>query len=107
MSQLKKVAAEMRKLAFAGKSGSPTFRTVQGWTFGLSYGPVPIPPREVFDRFKGDLAKRLGLPELASYDEVVAASEKTTHVVNDWVFSASLHPRGRSSTEVDWRLLGQ
>jgi hypothetical protein len=28
-------------------------------------------------------------------------------VIDDqWIFSASLHPRGRSSTQEDWKLLG-
>lgn len=105
------VAAAMRKEARRNTGKEPTFRIFNGWKFGLSYGPVPLPAREEVERFKGPIAERTGSPALgkASYEQIattVALADVTHAKDNQWIFSASLHPRGRGSVEADWRFLG-
>ena len=118
-AEVDNVAREMRKEAksvstksFFGTRPSkraagkgPAFRILCGWKFGLSYGPVPVPERAVTDAIKGPIAERIGRPDLAAatYEEIAAAAQRE----RQWIFSASLHPRGRSSVDADWELLGQ
>ena len=107
-SDVAAVAAVMRKEAKRSTGKDPTFRIFRGWKFGLSYGPVPLPPREVVNALKGPVAQRVGVPELgaATYEQIAAAS--TEHAANrQWILSACLHPRGRGSVEEDWCFLGQ
>ena len=106
------VAAVMRKDAKRATGKDPTFRIFRGWKFGLSYGPIPLPPREVVDALKRSVAERVGNPAIgaASYDQIAAATEAMTAagaVDRQWILSACLHPRGRSSVDEDWHLLGQ
>ena len=107
------VAAAMRKEAMRNTGKAPTFRIFNGWKLGLSYGPVPLPPnREMVDRLKGSLSARIGDPRLgsATYEQLAEANdvaEKSRLLAQQWIFSACLHPRGRSSTEADWTFLGQ
>lgn len=103
-------AEVMRKEACRNTGKPPTFRIFSGWKFGISYGPVPLPAKQIVDTIKGPLAKRVGHPELgtASYEQIEAVTRANTRV-NDqqWIFSACLHPRGRSSNEEDWKFLGR
>jgi hypothetical protein len=106
------VARALRKEAKARTGKPPTFRIFRGWKFGLSYGPLPMPDRAVIEALKGPIAARVGQPELAhaSYEQIAAAvacADKTPAYDHQWIFSASLHPRGRASIEDDWTLLGQ
>ena len=112
LSDVEAVAAVMRKYAQRATGKDPTFRIFRGWKFGLSYGPIPLPPREVVDALKGSVAKRIDAPELgaASYEQIAAAADAMTAagaVDRQWILSACLHPRGRSSVDDDWHLLGQ
>lgn len=106
------VATELVKDARLHRGKGPAFRIFEGWSFGLSFGPV-MPTPEVFDRFKDSVAARLGAGKLLAgmtYDEFSRKLEETRSLDEDlgdrWIFSASLYPRGRGSTEKDWRLLG-
>lgn len=106
------VARVMRKEALKNTGKDPTFRIYRGWKFGLSYGPVPTPTREQWVMFKDDLMKRLRLPAMpSSYEDMLESLEKLGKIggvlLPEWIFSASLHPRGRSSVEADWHLYGQ
>jgi hypothetical protein len=106
------VAKALRKEAKRNTRKDPSFRIFTGWKFGMSYGPVALPSREVVDAYKGPVSRRMSVPELgvASYEQIAAASARmdALHVVDhQWILSASLHPRGRSSAEEDWRFLGQ
>ena len=112
MTAVRDVAAALRKEAKKNTGKEPRFRIYEGWKFGLSYGPVPLPPKEVVDRFKGPIAERLGAPQLAeaTYEQIAAINADTdaTHALDhQWIFSACLHPRGRGSVEADWNLLGR
>ena len=111
------VARVMRKEALKNTGKAPTFRIYRGWRFGLSYGPVPMPTREEWHLLKDSLIKRLGLGHLmtapSSYEDMLAAVAKLDVTLGDdafrreWIFSASLHPRGRSSVQEDWRFYGE
>ena len=105
------IARVMRKAACKTRGKGPEFRVFAGWKFGLSRGPVPLPDKQVVDSFKESLGQRIGRPDLgaASYEEIAAASEAADAgklLDHQWIFSASLHPRGRGCSEEDWRLLG-
>jgi len=114
------VARVMRKEAIKNTGKEATFRIYRGWKFGLSYGPMPVPTRETWEgleRLPGGIAsiiKRFGLkaPDVLTYDEfrkhldAVGDTLKAVHE-SEWILSASLHPRGRSSVEADWRFYGQ
>jgi hypothetical protein len=104
-AEVDNVARVMRKEAKRVTGKAPAFRILRGWKFGLSYGPVPVPERAVTDAIKGPIAERIGRPDLAAatYEEIAAAAQRE----RQWIFSASLHPRGRSSVDADWELLGQ
>jgi hypothetical protein len=107
------VGAALRKDAKRNTGKEPSFRFFNGWKFGLSYGPTPMPGRDVVDRFKKSVAERLGAPKEiaeASYEKLAEMSQAVdaAHLLDhEWIFSASLHPRGRGSVEADWNLLGQ
>jgi hypothetical protein len=106
------IAAVMIKEAKRSRGGEPAFRIAFGWKFGLSYGPTPLPDKEVVDRFKGPIGQRMGEPSFATATyEQIADAQKVGDALglidHQWVFSASLHPRGRASVDDDWRLLGQ
>jgi hypothetical protein len=95
-----------------GSEPGPAFRIFKGWSFGLSFGPV-MPSRQDFEKFKQPVAERLGVGRLLvgmTFDEVSHKLEESRSLGEDlgdrWIFSASLYPRGRSSVEKDWRLLG-
>lgn len=102
------VAAALCKEAKQSTGRGPAFRIFRGWRLGLSYGPIPLPPRDVVNALKGPVATRVGAPKLgeASYEEIFAANA-VKDVDRQWIFSASLHPRGRSSVENDWFFLGK
>jgi hypothetical protein len=111
------VASSMRKEAELTRKkggGPPAFRVASGWKFGLSHGPVPTPTREVWERLGDSVMDKFGFKNKpSSYDEFLRMLEEAkAHgadqlLSREWIFSASLHPRGRSSTEADWRFLGQ
>jgi hypothetical protein len=118
------VASAMRKDALKNVGKDPLFRIYRGWKFGLSYGSLPMPTREVWEKLSalpGGIASiitRIGFKEVPkdlSYDAFLSQLEAAKKVglglevinKNEWIWSASLHPRGRSSVEEDWRLFGQ
>jgi hypothetical protein len=117
------VARAMRKDALKNVDKDPLFRIYRGWKFGLSYGSPPVPTREVWEKLAalpGGIASiitRIGFKEVPkdlSYDAFLSQLEAAKKVGlglevihNEWTCSASLHPRGRSSDEEDWRLFGQ
>lgn len=57
---------------------------------------MKVPGNLTYDEFRA---------QLAAAKEVVDAID--TLRKNEWIFSASLHPRGRSSVEEDWRFYGE
>ena len=102
------------------KTGDTVFRTVQGWRFGLSYGHVRTATREEFEHVKSGRGSAFAnktakpLTDKMSYEEYVERSEAAGDKLKmmgftdrTWVLSASLWPRGRSSTTRDWDYLGQ
>ena len=113
------VAHAMKKEAVKQTGKDPSFRIVHGWKFGLSYGPVSEITREMFERFGASLAKRFGWKEdalPATWEEFVVryeaekmrAGERGEELrKKEWILSASLHPRERSSTEADWIFAGR
>jgi len=113
------VAYAMKKEAVKQTGKDPSFRIVHGWKFGLSYGPVPEITREMFERFGASIVKRFGWKEdalpatweefLVRYEAEKALAGKAGAELRkkEWIFSASLHPRGRSSTEADWIFAGR
>jgi hypothetical protein len=108
------IATAMRKEAKRNVGNDPIFRVYRGWNLGLSYGILPTPSRETWEHFKDDLTKRMGLKTKPhTYEEMLAAVEAgklrgaTDPHAYEWIFSASLYPRGRSSTEEDWHLYGE
>jgi hypothetical protein len=108
-AERKDVAAALRKEARKASGKSPVVRIFAGWKFGLSFGHVPLPVREVVERFKGSVSRRVGVPE-PTYEELAVAdavSAATPALDRRWIFSASLHPCGRSSIEMDWDTLGK
>lgn len=121
------VACVMRKEALKNTGRDPTFRIYRGWRFGLSFGPVPTPTREMWEglkRLPGGVEGILKRFSFESFDpstrglddftyeefrarlDAVHDSVKTV-VRTQWIFSASLHPRGRSSVQEDWRFYGE
>ncbi len=119
------VARAMRREAIKSRGKEPTFRIYRGWKFGLSYGPIPVPTREVWEKLEQlpggieGIVKRfpgLKAPLKMMYDEFRTQLKAATEAVGDaakilhdyeWILSASLHPRGRSSVEADWHFYGQ
>jgi hypothetical protein len=99
-----RVALVMRKEALKNRGKGPSFRIFRGWRFGLSRGEVPMPSREDYERLHPGIAQRLGTQRF-DYDEAMAAAKQYDY--DEWILSASLHPRGRASTEEDWRFLGE
>lgn len=109
------VAKVMRKQALKKTGTGPSFQIFRGWKLGLTYGVVPTPSRENYERFSSSLSKRLGFTDetLPSYERMVDAleiarlrGEQDPHA-DEWIFSASLHPKGRSSVLEDWRFIGE
>jgi hypothetical protein len=79
------------------RAGSPVFKDVGGWRFGLSFGiPADLdePTYEV-------LAERSFKRVIPDFDVKYADAKHT------FILSASLQPIGRGSTEKDWHYLGQ
>lgn len=106
------VATDLVQQARLRHGKGPVFRIFEGWSFGLSFGPV-MPSAESFERFKDSVARRLGAGKLLAgmtFDEFSRKLEEERSIEEElgdrWIFSASLYPRGRSSTEKDWRLIG-
>lgn len=110
--ELTKFANVLRKEARRSTGKDPSFRVFRGWKFGVSYGHVPLPSREAVEKYKGPVAERTNMSALgeASYEQLAEADafmKKTGIGATQWIFSACLHPRGRSSDEKDWLFLGQ
>lgn len=106
------VASDLVQDARLRRGRGPAFRIFEGWSFGLSFGPV-MPTAEVFDQFKDSVAQRFGAGKLLAgmtFDEFSRKLKEERAIEQGlgdrWIFSASLYPRGRGSTEKDWRLLG-
>lgn len=84
------------------------------WEFGLSYGTPEEPPsREQFELYGRSVADRTNARLPASYDEFLKGWHleiergKAAGIENrTWMLSAILYPRGRNSTEKDWKFLG-
>ena len=58
------VADALRKEAKRNTGKDPSFRIFEGWKFGMSFGPVPLPERKVVDAYKGPVGERAGFPEM-------------------------------------------
>jgi hypothetical protein len=88
-------------------TGKPaTFLTTNGWKFGLSLGPVPMPKKEEWDALAPRVLKKLGIRAATPTREEVEAISDTSPLRDQWILSASLFPPGRSSSEKDWVFLG-
>lgn len=98
--------------------GRAVFRNVQGWRFGLSFGQPSDITREEFEHVKRGSASAFAkgaarlLPD--TYEEFCEKLAKEVEEAKErgitnktWTFTASLHPRGRSSTEKDWQYIGK
>jgi len=111
-STIDEVVRAMRKEALK-QNAKPSFRFYKGWHFGLSFGLSPDIPREAWDTYKDSLLARLQITDekllSATYEDFIAAREATKglKLPKEWIFSACLHPRGRSSTQEDWDVLGR
>lgn len=109
---------EVEKVAASAKGDGPSFRNLCGWRFGLSFGaqrPTEQDVSSMSDEQTIEFVKRvqkktLKLEEVAAFREsVLSLPQESTGGLEDhqWIFSASLHPRGRLSTDADWSFLGQ
>ncbi len=95
------------------RAGKVAVRRVRGWSFCLSYGAVD--PRDAADMVE---SARMVLEEHGrdvtreTVDGFRAMTDKDVRAVKEalggeWLLSAKLFPPGRSSSEDDWRFLGE
>lgn len=101
------------------KPGGVVWRNVGGWRFGLSFGQMRTPTREEYEHVKRGRGSQYANTQVApalppTYEEFVKKFEYTQETLRmlgitdkTWCLSASLWPRGRSSTKKDWEYLGQ
>ena len=98
----------LRDGAATARRGVPFFRVYRGWKLGLSSGLPPLPTKEQHESLDlAALAKQFGWETPpCSYEEMIAAAAKADAArMGQWILSATLHPRGRASTQGDWELV--
>lgn len=108
------IADDLKARARAASGKQPPVLTISGWKFILSYGEVPPITQEQYEFAYDSIAAKFGLTgpkqtweEFSKELAAAKASGAPSGLSRLWILSASLFPAGRSSTEKDWRFLGE
>jgi hypothetical protein len=91
------------------KRGDVVGRKLRGWSFCLSYGAVaPARALELMKMAKlRAVFREKDVTELVERKLADAMETDWDDPKEEWMFSAKLYPPDRSSTEEDWRFLGE